>query len=458
MGNGVPVSPDSVSAFRTRFNGDLIHPGSPTYDSARSVWNGMIDRRPALIAQCKTVEDVQSAIRFARDEKLPIAIRGGGHNAAGLGVVDDGIVIDLTPMRGIAVDPARRTARVGGGATWGELDAATTAHGLATTGGAVSTTGVAGLTLGGGLGWLMRSYGLACDNLIGAEVVTADGEVVRASASENPDLLWALRGGGGNFGVVTTFEFQLHPLANVFGGLLIYPFDKVRDVLTLYRDVTKNAPDALTVFAAMLHAPDGAKVAALLICYNGNAADGEKAIKAIRDFEIQPIAGEVGTIPYTAMQKLLDEGMPKGLHVHWRSEFVSSIPDALIEASVSAFAKAQSPLNVMLIEQFGGAVSRVEADATAFDQRDASYNLVIVSRWTDPADAETNVSWARATSEAAKPFTNGRVYVNYIGANEASDRVRAAYSPEKFARLASIKRKYDPMNVFRINQNIPPGK
>jgi len=458
MGSGVPVSPESISNFSTRFTGDIIHPKSPTYDAARSVWNGMIDRRPAVIARCKSVQDVQNAFRFARDENLPIAIRGGGHNAAGLAVCDDGMVIDLSDMRSVVVDVASKTARVGGGATWGELDKATTAHGLATTGGAVSSTGVAGLTLGGGLGWLMRSYGLACDNLIGAEVVTADGQIVRASATENPDLLWALRGGGGNFGVVTTFEFQLHSVPNVFGGILIYPFDKVRDVLQLYRDVANNAPDALTVFAAMLHAPDGAKVAALVICYNGNATDGEQAIKTIRDSAIQPIAGEVGTIPYTVMQSLLDEGMPKGLNVHWRSEFVASIPDELIEASVSSFAKAQSPLNLMLIEQFGGAVSRVAPDATAFDQRDAAYNLVIVSRWTDPADAETNVSWARATSEAAKPFTSGRVYVNYIGADEASDRVRAAYSPEKFARLASIKRKYDPMNVFRINQNIPPAK
>jgi FAD/FMN-containing dehydrogenase len=458
MASGVPLSPDSINTFSARFGGDLIRPDSPNYDAARSVWNGMIDRRPACIAQCKTVEDVQHAIRFARDENLPIAIRGGGHNAAGLAVVDDGMVIDLSAMRDVVVDPARRTARVGGGATWGEFDAATTAHGLATTGGAVSSTGVAGLTLGGGLGWLMRSYGLACDNLIGAEVVTADGQLVRTSANENPDLLWALRGGGGNFGVVTTFEFQLHPLPNVFGGILLYPFDKVRDVLKLYRDVSKNAPDALTVFAGMLHAPDAAKLAALIICYNGNSADGEKAIKAIRDFEIKPVAGEVGTIPYTAMQRLLDDGMPKGLNVHWRSEFVSSIPDELIEASVSAFAKAQSPLNVILIEQFGGAVSRIADDATAFDQRDANYNLVIVSRWTDPADADTNVSWARATSDAAKPYTNGRVYVNYIGAGEASDRVKAAYSPDKFARLASIKRKYDPLNVFRMNQNIPPAK
>jgi hypothetical protein len=228
--------------------------------------------------------------------------------------------------------------------------------------------------------------------------------------------------------------------------------------MRLYRDVTKNAPDALTIFAGMLHSPEGAKVCALVICYNGSAVEGEKAIKAIRDFAVPPIGGEVGSVPYTAMQRLLDDGMPKGLNVHWRGDFVSSLPDDLIEAWVSAFAKAESPFNVLLIEQFGGAVNRVATEATAFDQRDASYNLVIISRWTDPAKADENVSWARSTSDAAKPFTNGRVYVNYIGAGEATDRVRAAYSPEKFARLASIKRKYDPMNVFRINQNIPPAK
>jgi FAD/FMN-containing dehydrogenase len=459
MANDVPsLSPERISDFSARFHGDVIHPQSPTYDSARSVWNGMIDRYPAAIARCKTVEDVQSAIRFARDNELPIAIRGGGHNAAGLAVCDDGLVIDLGAMRDVVVDPVGRTARAGGGATWSEFDAATAAHGLATTGGAVSTTGVAGLTLGGGLGWLMRSYGMTCDNLIGAGVVLADGQLVRASASENPDLLWALRGGGGNFGVVTTFEFQLHPVPSVFGGILLYPFENVRDVMRLYRDVTKDAPDPLTVFVGMLHSPEGAKMCALLVCYNGSAADGENAIKAIRDFAITPVAGEVGAIPYTSMQRILDDGMPKGLNVHWRSEFVSSIPDDLIEAAVTAFQKAESPLNVILIEQFGGAANRVAADETAFDQRDAQYNLVIISRWTEPAHADANVSWARATSDAAKPFTNGRVYVNYIGAGEASDRVRAAYSPEKFARLASVKRKFDPMNVFRINQNIPPAK
>jgi FAD/FMN-containing dehydrogenase len=449
------LSEDRLREFSSRFRGDLLSPGSDAYESARKVWNGMIDRRPACIARCRSVNDVQEAIRFARDNNLPIAVRGGGHNAAGLGVCDSGIVIDLGGMRDVAVDPVRRTARAGGGARWGDFDRATAAHGLATTGGLISTTGVGGLTLGGGLGWLMRSYGLACDNMVGAEVVTADGQLVRASATENADLLWALRGGGGNFGVVTTFEFALHPVTTVFGGMLLYPLSRAREVLRLYRAVTRSAPDALTAFAPMTHAPDGTPVIGLAVCYNGSPEDGERAIKAIRDFGT-PIAGEVGPISYTALQSMLDEGFPSGLHVHWRSEFVKGMPDDLIEAAVSAFERVPSPLSAVLFEHFGGAVGRVPRDSMAFDQRDCDYNFVIISRWSDANDPDPNVAWARATSEAAKPYTTGRVYVNYIGAGEAPDRVRAAFGPDKYARLAGIKRKYDPTNLFRLNQNIPP--
>ncbi|HTE47218.1 MAG TPA: FAD-binding oxidoreductase, partial [Gemmatimonadaceae bacterium] len=349
--------------FTTTFGGEILRPSAPDYDVARKVWNGMIDRRPAYIARCKSVADVQSAIRFALDENLAISVRGGGHNAAGLAVCDDGVVIDLSGMRDVVIDPVGRTARVSGGATWGEFDRAAGQHGLATTGGAVSTTGVAGLTLGGGLGWLMRSYGMTCDNLIGAEVVTADGRVVHASATENPDLLWALQGGGGNFGIVTTFEFQLHPVTTILGGMLLYPLSKARDLLRAYRDVARTAPDALTVFAAMLHAPDGTPVVGFVICYNGPADEGERAIKAMRDFD-KPIAGEVGPMPYTALQGMLDDGFPSGLQVHWRSEFLASIPDDLIEAAVSAFERVPSPLSALMFEQFGGAVQRVAADAT----------------------------------------------------------------------------------------------
>lgn len=446
---------DRLRDFGARFRGELIRQGSDAYDVARTVWNGMIDRHPTAIARCRSVADVQSAIRFARDNDLPIAIRGGGHNAAGLAVCDGGLVIDLRGMRDVVVDPITRVARAGGGATWGNFDAATAAHGLATTGGAVSTTGIAGLTLGGGLGWLMRSYGMTCDNLVGAEVVTADGQVLRASATEHADLFWGLRGGGGNFGVVTTFEFQLHPVTTVLGGILFYPLARARDVLRVYRDAMRSAPDALTVFAAMMHSPDGHPVCGLAVCYNGPVDEGEQVIAPIRAFE-RSIAGEVGPMPYTALQSMLDAGFPSGLQVHWRSEFLASLPDELIDAMVSAYEQVPSPLSAILVEQFGGAVHRVPHESTAFDNRDADFNLVIVSRWQDPTDAERNVAWARATSDAAKPFTNGRVYVNYIGAGEAPDRVRAAFSPDKFARLVEVKHKYDPNNVFRINQNIPP--
>lgn len=447
----------TISAeFAASFAGQIIEPSSPDFDVARKVWNGMIDRRPACIARCGSVEDVQSAIRYGRAAKLPIAVRGGGHNAAGLGVCDDGLVIDLGGMRDVRVDPAAREATVGGGATWGEFDRATAAHGLATTGGAVSTTGVAGLTLGGGLGWLMRSHGLACDNLVAAEVVTAASEVLHVSEREHPDLFWALRGGGGNFGVVTHFQFRLHPVSTIFGGMLLYPLARAREALRLYRDVARAASDRLTIFSPMLHSPDGHPLVGFAICYNGPADEGEQAIAAIRAFG-DPVAGQVGPMPYTALQGMLDEGFPPGLQVHWRSEFLTSLSDDFIEMAVSAYERVPSPLSAILLEQFGGAVHRVAADATAFDQRDAGFNFVIVSRWADPADAERNVEWARKTSEAARPFTNGRVYVNYIGAGEAPDRVRAAFGPAKFARLVEVKRTYDPENVFRINQNIPVG-
>jgi FAD/FMN-containing dehydrogenase len=450
------MTASSLSEFASDFRGELIVPSSESYNSARRVWNGMIDRRPSCIALCKTVEDVQTALRYATANDLPLAIRGGGHNAAGLSVCDDGIVIDLREMKSVVVDPVKRTARAGGGATWGDFDRATAEHGLATTGGAISSTGIAGLTLGGGLGWLMRSYGLACDNMIGATVVTADGSIVHASERENSDLLWALRGGGGNFGIVTEFEFALHPVRTVFGGMLVYPLQWAKDVLRVYKTVVASAPDALTVFAVLTHSPDGHAVIALAICYNGSVEDGERVIKPIRDFAT-PVAGAVGPTPYTALQTMLDAGLPSGLNVHWRSEFVSSIPDELIDEVVASYEDASSPLNIILIEQLGGAVKHVRDDATAFDHRGSDYNLVVIGRWIDPATADRHVSWARETSDAVKPFTSGRVYVNYIGAGESPDRVRAAFSPEKFAELARVKSKYDPRNVFRMNQNIPPG-
>jgi FAD/FMN-containing dehydrogenase len=396
---------------------------------------------------------VVSAVNHARDNGLVLAVRGGGHNAGGLALCDDGLVIELSGMRAVTVDPDRRTARAQGGALWRDFDAATHPHGLATTGGLISTTGVGGLTLGGGLGWLMRQHGLACDNVTAVEIVTADGSVRRASATENTDLFWGIRGGGGNFGVVTSFEFRLHPVRTLYGGMLVYPGPRAPEVLRRYRDVAMSAPDELTVFAALMTAPDGMPITAVLTAYNGPVSAGEAALKPLRDLE--PVADQVTEMPYPALQSMLDEGFPSGLQVYWRSDFLESLPDDAIDALCERFNAITSPLSALLIEQFGGAVARVPAEETAFAQRDALFNLAVISRWTDPATAETHIGWARKSSESARPFAAGGVYVNYLGA-EGADRVRAAYGA-KYDRLVALKQKYDPTNLFRTNQNIQPG-
>jgi FAD/FMN-containing dehydrogenase len=380
-------------------------------------------------------------------------VRGGGHNAGGFAVCDDGVVVDLSPMRAVSVDAARRIATAQGGALWRDVDAATHEQNLATTGGLISSTGVGGLTLGGGLGWLMRSYGLACDNVEAVEIVTADGAVRRASATENPELFWGVRGGGGNFGVVTKFELRLHPVSTMYGGMLVYPFPRAGEVLRRYRDVATSAPDELTLFAAMMTSPDGMPIVAILVGYNGPAAKGEAAIKALRD--LGPVADQVGVMPYPALQSMLDEGFPSGLQVYWRSDFLSGLTDGAIDTLAAQFASVTSPLSALLIEQLGGAVSRVPAADTAYGQRDASFNLAVISRWPDPTPGDAHVDWARRSSEAMRPFTSGGVYLNYLSA-EGEERVRAAYGPEKYNRLVALKRQVDPTNLFRMNQNIKP--
>ena len=446
--------PDAATTtFSARLTGTVIRRGDAGYDDARKVWNGMVDRSPALIARCSSTADVVAAVNFAREHGLLVAVRGGGHNAGGLGLCDDGLVIDLSAMRGVSVDTARRLARVQGGARWREFDAATHAHGLATTGGLISTTGVGGLTLGGGLGWLMRSYGLAADNVVGVEIVTADGQVRRADATENPDLFWGVRGGGGNFGVVTSFEFKLHPVSTVYGGMLVYPAARAPEVLRHYRDLAASAADELTVFAALMTSPDGIPIVAVLSCYNGRAAKGEAAIRPLRD--LGPVADQVTEMPYPAIQSMLDDGFPPGLQVYWRSDFLSGLPDEAIDTLCDRFAAVTSPLSALLIEQFGGAVSRIPADETPFAHRGALFNFAVIARWTDPSTASTHIDWARRSSEAAQPFASGGVYVNYLGA-EGTDRIRAAYGSAKYERLVAVKRKYDPTNLFRVNQNIRP--
>jgi FAD/FMN-containing dehydrogenase len=447
-------SPVTIEALRSVFSGAVLLPGDNGFDSARAVWNGMADRTPSLIVQPVTTSDVVTAVNFAHDQNLPIAVRGGGHSAAGLGVSIGGLTIDLRRMRQVDVDPDRQTARAQGGATWAEFDAATHAHGLATTGGVISTTGVGGLTLGGGIGNLMRSYGLASDNLLSAEVVTADGMVITASATEHPDLFWALRGGGGNFGVVTSFEFQLHQVDQVFGGMLLFPAERAADLLRVYREVTKTAPNALATYAALLSAPDGTPVCGLVICYNGPADEGEAAIKAFRDFG-PPIVDTVGAMPYPALQTMLDEGFPSGLPVWWRAHFLKQLSDEGIAALVDHHAKRPSPLSVLLLEHLGGAVARIARDETAFDNRQSEYNLAIIGRWTEPGQADPTIAWTRAVTAAIQADTDG-VYVNYLGLGEQTDRIRAAYGEEKYARLVTVKNHYDPANRFCFNQNIKP--
>jgi FAD/FMN-containing dehydrogenase len=449
------LAPDAIERLRARLKGRLILPEDEEFDARRRVWNGMIDRRPALIAECACAEDVQAAVGFARSEALALAVRGGGHSAAGLGTCDGGIVIDLAGMRAVAVDPVARTARAEGGATWGDFDAATQAHGLAVTGGAVSTTGIGGLTLGGGIGWLTRRFGLASDNVIAFDVVTADGELVTASADSHPDLYWALRGGGGNFGVVTAFTYRLHPVGEVTGGIMVHPLDRAGEMLRFYRDATQRASDDLALFAGLMSSPDGDPIGALATCHSGEADVADAELAPVRSFG-PPVADDVVRRPYTAQQTMIDPAFPAGLQVYWKAHFLAQLSDEVIDLLVAQFGRVTSPLSVILIEHLGGEVARIDADATAFDHRDAAYNLAIIARWADPADADRHIAWARETFEAVRPFASG-VYVNYLGVGDGAERVRDAYGEAKYARLAQVKARYDPDNLFSGNQNIAPA-
>lgn len=444
----------SLEDLSSQLSGDLLRPGDAGYDQGRAIWNGMIDKRPAGIAQCRTTADVMAAVNFARDHGYLVAIRGGGHNAAGNAMCDDGLVIDLSGMRAVVVDPESRTARAQGGATWGDFDGATAAHGLASTGGAISTTGIAGLTLGGGLGWLMRSYGMACDNLRSIEIVTADGSLRRASATEHPELFWALRGGGGNFGVVTEFEFQLHPVATVLAGTLVHPAERAADALHFLHDFHQTAPDALAIFAGLMTSPEGMPIMVFLCCFNGPIEEGERALAPLRAFG-PPVADLIEPMPYSTWQSALDAGFPHGQQVYWRSDFITELSDGAIDTLIEQFGKITSPLSGLILEEFGGAVCRVGAEETAFVHRQADFNLAIIGKWIDPSEAERHIAWARETHAAMKPYTHG-TYVNYLG-DEGQDRVRAAYGDAVYNRLVAVKNRYDPKNLFRVNQNIQPS-
>lgn len=437
------------------FGGEVVRPADDGYDEARAVFNGLIDKRPALILRCRTTGDIVEALAVARESGLEIAVRGGGHNIAGRSTSDGGVVIDLSPMKQITIDPVARIARVAPGVTWGELNDAAAEHGLATTGGTISTTGVAGLTLGGGLGWLMGGYGLAADNLTAVEIVTAEGDVVHADADHEPDLFWAVRGGGGNFGIVSSFEFRLHPVATVVAGLVVHAFDAAADLLRLCREFTAGLPDEIGLMALLVHAPDGSgtPVAAVAVCHAGPSDQASSDLTRLLEHG-SPLLTQVGPMPYPVVNTMLDDGFRPGNRYYWKSSFMPALSDEAIEVLVRRFAECPSPMSGIAIEYLHGAVTRIPVSATAVAHRDTSFNILIAGVWQDPAGDAANMTWARDTYAELEPFFVNRRYVNYLSEDDAE--VRSAYGPN-YERLAALKHRYDPENLFRANHNILPA-
>ena len=446
-----------VAELAKTFGGSLLQPSDAGYEDARKVHNGLVDKSPALIARCRGTADIVDGVNFARRLGLEIAVRGGGHNVAGRATIDNGLMIDLSPMKGIHVDAKARTARAQGGVTWGELNRETQVHGLAVTGGLISSTGIAGLTLGGGLGWLMGKYGLALDNLLSVEIVTADGKVLTANADENADLFWGLRGGGGNFGVVASLEFKLHPVGPMItGGLVAHPFPKAQGVLRYYRNLTQSLPDEFVAFSGLVHAPDGSgtKLAAIIAAHCGSLVAGETAMKPVKAFG-PPVMDAIGPVSYSSLNTILDAGNPKGALNYWKSSFLAELSDAAIDTLISCFAKCPTPMGALLLEHFHGAACRVAVGDTAFPHRATGYNMLVLAQWMDPAMTTACTAWARTTYDAMKPFTGSGRYSNYLGDDEAADVATAAYGAN-YPRLQKIKAKFDPDNVFHLNQNIQP--
>jgi FAD/FMN-containing dehydrogenase len=445
---------DDIRSLRTAVACPVLSADDADYETARRVWNGMIDRRPLAIVRCSSISDVMGAVRFARAQDLPVSVRGGGHSVSGKAVADGALMIDLSPMKSIQVDPVGRTAVVQAGVTWGEFDREMEKYGLASTGGVISSTGVAGLTLGGGLGWLMGKHGLACDNLISADLVNADGQHLPVGASANPDLFWAIRGGGGNFGIVTAFEFRLHPLNSVHGGVLLYPRSRAMELLRRYRDVTASAPDELTAYAALMTG-HGAALAAIAMCHSGSSVD---AVRDNRQFQLSdaPLADMTGEKRYSELQSMLDFGAPAGWHYYFKCPFLCELTDEALAAIVEYSESAPSEQTQVVLEHMHGAASRVGATETAFGLRRIHYSINIMPAWNDPALAESCVAWARGFAVEMEKFGASDGYVNYLG-DEGGDAVRASYGVN-YDRLSRLKAQYDPENVFRFNQNIPPAK
>ncbi len=453
-----PIDRSNVAPLEESFSGQILLSGDDGYDISRRIHNGMIDRRPAVIARCAVNADVVDALAFALENDLEIAIRGGGHNVAGRAVCDDGMMIDLSLMKGTWVDPKRRRVRVQAGTNWGEFNRATQLHGLATTGGAVSSTGVAGLTLGGGFGFLSGKCGYTIDSLRSVEMITAQGEVVQASDEENADLFWGLRGGGGNFGIATSFEFDLQAIGpTVQGGMIAYPFSAARETLRLLRDLTADLPDDLTILAGFTHTRDGqgTKLAALVPCQCGSSAEASASIDRIKSFGT-PVADNLGPMPYSALNQIFDAGVPKLDLYYWKSCFIEKLSDDVIGILETQFARCPSPKTKIFVEHFHGAVLRQERAAMAFPHRDEGYSILIITQWTDPSDNDRNIAWARETYDLLAPHSREGAYTNYMDDDESKTRVRQAFG-DNFPRLQMLKDQYDPTNIFHRNQNIPPS-
>jgi FAD/FMN-containing dehydrogenase len=456
-GSSITLETSDIDAFKANCRGHLIGCGDPGYEEARTIWNAHIDKRPAMIVRCVGVADVVQSVNFARTYQLLVAVRGGGHNFAGTSLCEAGLVIDLSAMTSVRVDPKQQTARAEGGAKWGHVDRETQVFGLATTGGTDSDTGIGGLTLGGGIGWLGGKYGLSCDNLMAADVVMADGQVCTASATENPDLWWALRGGCGNFGIVTSLEYQLYPVGSLIAGIRAYPFERASEVLRFYREFAHGAPDELNTACAIRTLPNGIRAVGIGVCYHGAAAAARSILSAM-DVLGEPLLNTIQPRSYHEVQHLLDGVTPGGNQYYGKSHFMAEIGDAAIETLIAHFTQVPSPLSVLVFQQLGNAANRVASEATAFGHRNARYNLNLIGQWTERREAERHIEWVRTLWEALAPYGTGGIYVNHVGseAEEGTAGIRAAYGAN-YERLVELKQKYDPSNLFRSNQNIRPA-